>query len=206
MSREGEAGIVLAARELVGGRDLVVLDVDDGDLALLLHVDEDVSGAVGGREFQLAAADRDGGHGLAGHRVDLGHVAAVVVGDEHVLGERIVDRAVRRLPARHVGHDLVGRGVDDADGLGRRPQRHHAERRPRHHHHHVAAAGAGELRDLAGLDVDHVGAVAARAVDAAMVLVGHDIVPAAVGHLDPVDDLVARIGGQRRRRDGGAEA
>jgi hypothetical protein len=94
----------------------------------------------------------------------------------------------------------IGRDVENADGLGRSPQRQHAQRGPRHHHHHVPIAGVLKLRDFAGLDVEHVGdAVRARAVDAAVLGIGHDIVPAAVGHLDPVDDLVARVCRRRGR-------
>ncbi len=65
----------------------------------------------------------------------------------------------------------------------------------------MAVAVVLERRDLAGLDVDQVGAVGASANDTAVLGIGHDVVPAAVRQLDPVDDLV--LGGEcgHRSRD-----
>ncbi len=193
------AGLVAGAQRPVGGR-LHRLQVDDGDLALVLQVGVRHPLAVGGQELGLAAqVDRVGlGRLGVGPGVQHGHDAGVAAGGQDLVRAGVVELPVGVVGGGHVAQHVAGLEVEDDDRAGPAVGDVPAADLG-HGHDAVAPLLARDVeQDLAGRQVDGLGVGRAGQVQPA---VGDGGVVPPAGAAD-VDRLGRPRTGRRRGRAG----
>ena len=114
---DGHARGAFARSQRPGSRDYQRFGIDLLNLAFVFEVDVDVAGAVGRREFGLAA-EGDGGQHVAGDGVNCGGILAEAVHGKNALGRGIVDDGIRIFPRLRVADRLQRLHVKNCDGAG----------------------------------------------------------------------------------------